>query len=81
MVLSAVSDLGAQGSNPNNREIADAAGISDQGQISRLLARLQGHGLVQNTGGDTQGFPRAWQITPRGEEIVCVARPRGERTR
>jgi AcrR family transcriptional regulator len=81
LVLSAVSDLGAQGSNPNNREIADAAGISDQGQISRLLARLEGHGLLQNTGGSTQGLPRAWQITPRGEEIVCVGRPRSERTR
>jgi AcrR family transcriptional regulator len=80
LVLSAVSDLSAQGSNPNNREVADAAGISDQGQISRLLARLEGHGLLQNTGGDTQGLPRAWQLTPRGEEIVCVGRPRGERT-
>jgi AcrR family transcriptional regulator/DNA-binding MarR family transcriptional regulator len=80
LVLSAVSDLGAQGSNPNNREIADAAGISDQGQISRLLARLEGHGLLQNTGGDTQGLPRAWQITPRGEEIVRVGQPRSERT-
>jgi AcrR family transcriptional regulator len=76
-VLSAVPDLSARGSNPNNREVADAAGITDQGQISKLLARLEGHGLLQNTGGSTQGIPRAWHLTPRGEEILRAARPQG----
>jgi AcrR family transcriptional regulator len=80
LVLCAVSDLSAQGANPNNREVADAAGISDQGQISRLLARLEGHGLLQNTGGQTQGIPRAWQLTSRGEEIVRVGQSRSGRT-
>jgi len=79
-VLAAVSDLNAQGSNPNNREVADAAGVSDQGQISKLLARLEGHGLLQNTGGHTQGIARAWRLTPRGEEIVRVGQPRSEHT-
>ena len=79
-VLSAVAELGGRGSNPNNREVSDAAGIADQGQISRLLARLEGHGLLQNTGGSTQGVPRAWRLTPRGEEIVRVGQPRSERT-
>jgi AcrR family transcriptional regulator/DNA-binding MarR family transcriptional regulator len=78
-VLCAVSDLGAQGSNPSNKQVADAAGVSDQGQISKLLARLEGHGLLKNTGGNTQGVARAWRLTPRGEEIVRVGRPRGER--
>jgi hypothetical protein len=54
-VLSAVAELSAQGSNPNNRQVADAAGITDQGQISKLLSRLEGHGLLQNTGGSAQG--------------------------
>jgi AcrR family transcriptional regulator len=80
MVLSAVAELSGLGSDPNNREVSDAAGISDQGQISKLLARLEGHGLLENTGGCTQGVPRAWHITPRGEEIVHVGQPRGERT-
>ena len=79
LVLSAVAELGGRGANPNNREVADAAGVSDQGQISRLLSRLEGLGLLQNTGGSTQGVPRAWQITPRGEEIVRVGRPCSER--
>jgi AcrR family transcriptional regulator/DNA-binding MarR family transcriptional regulator len=79
-VLSAVAELAAQGSDPNNREVSDAAGVSDQGQISKLLARLEGHGLLQNTGGHTQGIARAWHLTPSGEEIVRVGQPRRERT-
>jgi AcrR family transcriptional regulator len=80
MVLSAVSELSAQGSDPNNREVSDAAGVSDQGQISKLLARLESHGLLENTGGVSQGIPRAWRLTPDGEKIVRVGQPRGERT-
>jgi AcrR family transcriptional regulator/DNA-binding MarR family transcriptional regulator len=79
-VLCAVAELAARGSDPNNREVSDAAGVSDQGQISKLLARLEGHGLLENTGGQTQGIPRAWQLTPRGREIVRVGQPRSERT-
>jgi AcrR family transcriptional regulator/DNA-binding MarR family transcriptional regulator len=75
MVLSAV----AEHAGASNREIADAAGVRDEGQISKLLSRLEGHGLLQNTGGSTQGVPRAWRLTSRGEEIVRVGRPRSER--
>jgi AcrR family transcriptional regulator len=78
-VLAAVDELcarkfvpGGRGSAPSNREIADAAGVSDQGQISKLLARLEGLGLLQNTGGETQGVPNAWRLTPRGEQIARV---------
>jgi AcrR family transcriptional regulator len=78
-VLCAVAELGAQGVSPNNREVSDAAGISDQGQISKLLARLEGHGLLANTGGHTQGVPNAWQLTPQGEEIALAGRPQSER--
>jgi AcrR family transcriptional regulator/DNA-binding MarR family transcriptional regulator len=79
MVLCAVAELAGRGSGPSNREVADAAGVSDQGQISKLLARLEGHGLLENTGGSTQGVPRAWRLTPRGEEIVRVGEARGGR--
>jgi AcrR family transcriptional regulator len=54
----------------NNREVADGVGISDQGQISKLLARLASLGLIENTvevGG--RGIANAWRITPGGEEI------------
>jgi AcrR family transcriptional regulator/DNA-binding MarR family transcriptional regulator len=79
-VLAAVAELTAEGADPNNREVSDAAGVSDQGQISKLLARLEGHGLLENTGGHTQGLARAWRLTPRGEEILRVGQPRSERT-
>jgi AcrR family transcriptional regulator len=70
MVLAAVAELSGQGSGPSNRQVADAAEIADQGQISKLLARLEGVGLLENTGGHTQGVPNAWHLTPRGEEIL-----------
>jgi DNA-binding MarR family transcriptional regulator len=75
MVLAAVAELGGRGSNPSNREVADLAGIADQGQISRLLARLEGLGLVQNTGGENLGVQNAWQLTAHGEEIARAGSP------
>jgi AcrR family transcriptional regulator len=76
MVLAAVAELSEEGSDPSNRQISDAAGIRDQGQISKLLARLEGHGLLRNTGGQTLGVPNAWQLTTHGEEIARAGRPR-----
>jgi AcrR family transcriptional regulator len=64
--------LAAIGSQPgaSNRQIADAAGVTDQGQISRLLNRLEGFELIQNHGqGHTKGEPNAWTLTPRGQAI------------
>jgi hypothetical protein len=59
----------------NNREVSDVAGVNDQGQISKLMmGRLEGQGLVENTGGDTQGEANAWRMTPCGEEIVSASR-------
>jgi AcrR family transcriptional regulator len=79
MVLAAVAELGGRGLSPNNRQVADGAGITDQGQISKLLARLEGVGLLVNTGGEAQGVPRAWRLTPRGEEILRTGRPQDRR--
>jgi AcrR family transcriptional regulator len=66
MVLAAI----AAHPGANNREIADAAEITDQGQISKLLSRLEGVGLIENTGGETQGIPRAWRLTLHGEQTL-----------
>jgi AcrR family transcriptional regulator len=56
---------------PSNRQVATAAGIADQGQISKLLARLQTLGLIENTGGDhTKGEPNAWHLTSKGHDIT-----------
>ena len=54
----------------SNRGVAAAAEISDQGQISKLLARLQSLGLIRNLGeGQAKGGPNAWALTQRGEEV------------
>lgn len=55
----------------SNREVADYAGIHDQGQVSKLLARLQRLGLIANTGdGHLKGEPNAWRLTPLGDQVA-----------
>jgi DNA-binding MarR family transcriptional regulator len=68
-VLAAIADLGREGSGPSNREVALAAGVKDQAQISRLLARLLDHGLLENVAGRV-GRGNAWRLTGRGEELL-----------
>jgi AcrR family transcriptional regulator len=69
-VLMAIAALGGRGSGPSNRAIADAAEIADQGQMSKLLARLQQIGLIDNTGGGaTRGEPNAWTLTRKGWRV------------
>jgi AcrR family transcriptional regulator/DNA-binding MarR family transcriptional regulator len=54
----------------SNREVAAQAGISDQGQVSKLLGRLEHLGLARNTGiGAVKGAPNAWRLTSRGEQV------------
>ena len=54
----------------SNREVATAAGIADQGQISKLLTRLQSLGLIHNKGqGPLKGAPNAWALTAKGVEV------------
>jgi AcrR family transcriptional regulator len=61
----------AQSPGASSRQVADASGISDPGQISRLLARLHRNGLVQDGGvGPTKGMARAWSLTERGESVL-----------
>lgn len=60
------------GSSPgcSNRQIGVAAGIVDQGQISKLLARLERLGLVCNVGSDPgKGGANAWALTEGGHEV------------
>ncbi len=63
--------------NPDasNRKIASEAGIGDQGQVSKLLARLEHLGLVYNRGiGPVKGAPNAWQLTARGRHVEQAIR-------
>lgn len=64
--------LAAVAGNPgsSNRGIARASGISDQGQISKLLARLEKLGLVEKGGGRSlRGEPNAWTLTDVGRDV------------
>ncbi len=54
----------------SNRIVGQAAGIGDQGQASKLLARLHKLGLIENMGGDpARGEPNAWTLTATGKQI------------
>jgi AcrR family transcriptional regulator len=65
----------AQQPGVSNRGVGERAGVSDQGQISKLLARLERLGLASNTGeGHTKGEPNAWTLTPTGRRVAQTIR-------
>jgi AcrR family transcriptional regulator len=67
LVLTAIADY----PGASNREVADRAGVIDQGQISKLLSRLHERELIANTGdGRTRGAPNAWRLTEHGEALL-----------
>lgn len=71
----------------SNRQVGHLAGAEDQGQISKLLARIERLGLIANhTAGVSKGHANAWTLTPAGLQVVKslqqqtqVQRPRGDR--
>lgn len=75
----------------SNLEVSMECGIKDQGQISKLLSRLDGLELIENRGGLSRalGVPNAWYITARGADLVgavtateaLAAPPRASSTR
>jgi hypothetical protein len=69
--------LNAIGDSPglSNRDIAEAAGLTDEGQTSRLLRRLEDRCLVQNVGvGHAYGGANAWLLTAYGERVLDATR-------
>jgi AcrR family transcriptional regulator/DNA-binding MarR family transcriptional regulator len=61
----------AEHDGSSNRQLGESAGVADQGQISKLLGRLQRIGLVSNTGlGPGQGAPNAWVLTEKGRRLT-----------
>jgi AcrR family transcriptional regulator/DNA-binding MarR family transcriptional regulator len=71
-VLSAIADY----PGASNREVADRAGIVDQGQVSKLLARLQEAALIAKIGDSrpARGAPNSWGLTERGEALLGSVR-------
>jgi AcrR family transcriptional regulator len=55
----------------SNSRIAALADIGDQGQASKLLARLQTAGLIENVGGRSpRGRPNAWHLAAEGRRLM-----------
>jgi AcrR family transcriptional regulator/DNA-binding MarR family transcriptional regulator len=55
----------------SNRQIGEHSDMYDQGQISKLLARLQRLGLLENSGeGQARGESNAWSLTALGERVT-----------
>lgn len=85
-VLRAVDELGCRRAGASNREIAEHAGVSDFGQMSKLLARLERHGLLVNAVCEQRGKGEAnnWSLTSAGRklarEIELASAPRNDRS-
>jgi hypothetical protein len=70
-----VLDVIGESPGLSNRDIAEAAGLTDEGQTSRLLRRLEQRGLVQNVGvGQAYGGANAWLLTAYGERVLDATR-------
>jgi AcrR family transcriptional regulator len=64
-----LAEQGAPGSSPSNHKIAAAIGVTHQGQISTLLARLHDLGLLVKHAG-ASGHPNAWSLTAEGKQVA-----------
>jgi hypothetical protein len=53
----------------SNKAVAAGIGVSSLGQVSELLKRLTGAGLLVKHAGRT-GHPNAWRLTPTGEQLA-----------
>jgi hypothetical protein len=66
----------------SNRQLSDYAGIADQGQVSKLLTRLERLELLTNSSaGHAKGEPNAWQLTAKGQRVVRGIRMHSPRER
>lgn len=76
-----VLDTIAQRPGVSNRKVADQAEIADQGQVSKLLSRLERLGLIENTGeGHAKGEANAWTLTGTGRRVAQAIRTSSSQT-
>ncbi len=72
-----VLDVISQQPGISSRDLAAHAGIADEGQTSKLLARLKGRGLIENVSEDDAKHARkAWQLTGEGAALHRTVGPR-----
>jgi AcrR family transcriptional regulator len=66
-----VLQAAAEHPGASNRLLGEHADLYDQGQISKLLARLERLGLLENSGeGQPRGESNAWRLTGLGERVT-----------
>jgi hypothetical protein len=59
----------------SNRAIADHVGVVDEGQMSKLLGRIERLGLIENPGRvRIKSAPNAWTLTAAGTEAERAVR-------
>jgi AcrR family transcriptional regulator/DNA-binding MarR family transcriptional regulator len=64
----------------SNRQIGERAEIGDQGQVSKLLARLERLALIANqSAGHGKGEPNVWALTRAGRQVTTEIRAHRER--
>ncbi|HEY2569822.1 MAG TPA: TetR/AcrR family transcriptional regulator [Solirubrobacteraceae bacterium] len=65
----------------SNRAIAHGIGVGDEGQISRLLAKLESAGLIANARPEhPRGAANAWHLSAQGAHVLRQ-RPSGSASR
>jgi AcrR family transcriptional regulator len=69
-VIQAVGELGARGRGASNREVAEHSGTIDSAHTTRVLARLEGLGFIENgVPWPRRGEPNSWGLTAWGEAV------------
>jgi AcrR family transcriptional regulator len=78
-----VLEVVAEMPGASNRQVGEQAGIPDQGQVSKLLARLERLGLLENTGEGrhAKGEPNAWHLTHKGSQVTQTIRAHAHNNR
>jgi DNA-binding MarR family transcriptional regulator len=64
-----LSTIAAQ-RDASDREIDQDAGVADQGQMSKLLRRLEKAGLIENLGEGHARGANAWRLTAQGQGVL-----------
>jgi AcrR family transcriptional regulator len=71
LCLTYIAEQSGRGLSPSNRQVGEAIGVSYGGQVSVLLGRLAGLGLlVKHAGGP--GRPNEWSLTATGEQVAIA---------
>jgi AcrR family transcriptional regulator len=64
-----VAEQNRLGFAPSNRQVGEGLGLTRRGQVSRLLGKLAGLGLIVKHS-EGAGYPNAWSLTPEGERVA-----------